>query len=123
MSSKRILIADDDELLVKAYSEHLARKGYEVDVSFDGEEALKKIKENPPDLVILDISMPKIDGNEVLDRLKKDPKTKDLPVLVLTNIDTRDDVLKTLKAGATYHMTKVRYALDDVTKHVDALLE
>ena len=81
---KKILVIEDDEDLVRVIEMKLRQEGYEVDHAYDGETALKKISEFKPDLLILDVMIPKIDGVSLNNKLKEDPKTRDLPIIVLT---------------------------------------
>jgi len=84
MGSKRVLIVDDNRSLVKAAERILQKAGFEAITAFDGSEALKKVQEQKPDLVILDIVMPGLDGYDVCRALRRDPATANIPVLMLT---------------------------------------
>jgi len=102
----RILIADDDPLLARLVEHRFAARGYEVTVAEDGERALELIAEKKPDLVILDAMMPVMDGFEVLRRLKGDPQTRSMPVVMLTARDQEADIVAALSAGATDYVVK-----------------
>lgn len=82
--AKKILVIDDEPELVKAVEVRLKTSGYEVEVAYDGSAGIAKAEEIKPDLILLDIVMPKMDGYEVCKRLKDDPETKDIPIIVLT---------------------------------------
>ncbi|MDP2928750.1 MAG: response regulator [Candidatus Omnitrophota bacterium] len=99
---KTILIVEDEQNLVELLKFRLETNGYHVEVAFDGEDGLSKISTVKPDLVILDIMMPKIDGYEVLRRVKADPKTKNIPIIVLTARTQNKDIdqAKTLNADS-----------------------
>lgn len=95
-----VLIVDDDRDLVRFLELVLTREGYEVHAAFDGREALRKVAADPPDLVLLDIVMPKVDGFEVCRRLKQDPATRLIPVVMITALGELDDKIKAIDAGA-----------------------
>ena len=103
---KKILVVDDDELNVKLLSALLLPKGYEVITAFNGKEAIEKVQERHPDLILLDIMMPGIDGYEVTSRLKADPLTEDIPIILITALTGEDDKKKGLAAGADEFINK-----------------
>lgn len=113
-TKKKILIVEDDRSLQNALVETIRQEGYETASAFNGEEGLEKLEEFAPDLVLLDIILPKKDGYEVLEQLKKDEKTKNIPVLILTNLEEVDNVQKALDLGATTFMVKSDFSLKDV---------
>jgi len=116
--AKKILFVEDEPSLQKAIKELLTQEGYEVLSAFDGEEGLKKAKDQDPNLILLDLILPKKDGFEVLKELKADEKMKDIPVIVLTNLEGIGDVEKALSLGAKTYLVKANYELDDVLKMV-----
>ncbi len=106
MAKKKILIVEDEESLLKLESILLTSKGYDVRGVSNGRAALDAIAEEKPDLVLLDIMLPEIDGFEVCRRIKADVATRDIPVVMLTAKKTRDDMVKGEKAGADWYITK-----------------
>jgi DNA-binding response OmpR family regulator len=86
MSGKKILLVDDDADFVEATKLILESKSYDVVVSYDGKEGLKKVQTEEPNLIILDVMMPEMDGYEVCAKIKSDPRFKDIPVLLLTAV-------------------------------------
>jgi two-component system cell cycle response regulator len=98
--TKRILVVDDNPLNVKLFSSKLAREGYETVPAYDGREALARVLEEPTDIVLLDLMMPVIDGFEVLEKLKSNPKTKNIPVIVITALTEAEERLNKLEAKA-----------------------
>ena len=90
---KRILAVDDQRHIARLVQYHLERAGYEVELAYDGAQALEKVRESCPDLVILDVMLPKLDGFEVLRQLKEDPATENIPVIMLTAKSDSDDAL------------------------------
>ncbi|MDQ3099038.1 MAG: response regulator [bacterium] len=103
---KIILIIEDEELMVRMYSKLFSFEGYAVASSTDGEHGLKKAKEENPDLIILDIMMPKMNGLEVLEALKSNPSTKDIPVVILTNLGNDETLKQSLQLGAVGYLVK-----------------
>jgi twitching motility two-component system response regulator PilG len=106
MPKKKILVVEDEESLLKLESILLTSKGYEVRGVPNGQAALDAIAEERPDLVLLDIMLPEIDGFEVCRRIKSDPATRDIPVVMLTAKKTRDDMARGEKVGADWYITK-----------------
>lgn len=106
MSKQKILVVEDEESLLKLESILLTSKGYEVQGVTTGQEALDAISGNPPDLVLLDIMLPEMDGFEVCRRIKENPKTRDLPVVMLTAKKSREDMARGQEVGADWYITK-----------------
>lgn len=102
----RVLVVDDSEVLRKIVSFNLTREGYSVDEAKDGNQALEKLKQVKPDLVILDIMMPYVDGFEVLRKMRNDPELADIPVIMLTAKGGEDDPRIALELGANGFLTK-----------------
>lgn len=119
---QKILIVDDEEQIVTAYGDHFAREGYEIAKAYDGAEALEKVKEFAPDIILLDILMPKLDGLSALKQLKEDPETRDIPVIILTNLDQKEDVVKGVQEGGILYFVKVRTSLEVLSKWIRDLL-
>jgi len=103
---KKILIADDEEVIRKFLKIHLDKLDYEVKEAIDGEQAIEQLRKDDFDLLICDILMPKKDGWEVIKEVKSNPKTKDIPVIVLTAQNEDSDMFKGYDLGANYYMTK-----------------
>src|SRR5437868_14615863 len=102
----RVLIADDHPQGVELLDAYLADSGFEIETAYDGEEALRKVRDWRPDLVLLDIMMPKVSGFEVCKRLKADPATRDVAVLMITALDQPSDVERAVEAGTDDFLTK-----------------
>ena len=118
----RVLIADDHPQGVELLEAYLADTGYEVEAAYDGEETLRKVKDWQPDVVLLDIMMPKISGFEVCKRLKADPATRGVAVLMITALDQPSDVERAVDAGTDDFLTKP-INQTDLLNRVRALLE
>jgi CheY-like chemotaxis protein len=119
---KKILFVEDEEALQKTLGELLKQEGYEVISAFDGETGLNLVKSERPDLILLDLFMPKMDGFEVLKRLKADEELKDIPVIVLTQLESIGDVGKAIEAGATTYLVKTQYSLEEILEKVKKAL-
>ncbi len=91
--------------------------------ALDGEEGLRKVKEKKPDLILLDLILPKVHGFDVLKQLKEDPETKDIPIIVLTNLEGTGDIEKALELGATTYLVKASYTLEEVIEKIKKALQ
>ena len=121
--SRRVLLAEDDRFLRKAAEATLRRHGFTVFTAVDGEEALRLAREEAPDLILLDMIMPKLQGFEVLRTLKQDPATSRIPVIVVSNLGQEQDVQQALRAGALAYLIKTNLSLQDLVKRVQEVLE
>jgi two-component system alkaline phosphatase synthesis response regulator PhoP/two-component system response regulator VicR len=111
-SFKRILVVDDERHIVRLVQVNLERLGYEVAVAYDGIEALEKVKEEKPDLIILDTMMPYMDGFEVIQALKKDPETREIHIIMLSETVDKEDVFRGWGCGVDAWLTKPFNPLD-----------
>jgi len=103
---KKIMAVDDERHIVRLIQVNLERAGYQVVTAFDGPEALKKVETDRPDLIVLDIMMPKMDGFEVLKRLQANPETREIPVIMLTAKAQDADVFRGWASGVSAYLTK-----------------
>ncbi|MCW8858974.1 MAG: response regulator [Deltaproteobacteria bacterium] len=103
---KKILIVEDEESLLKLESILLTTKGYLVQGATTGLAALEAVADEPPDLILLDIMLPELDGFEVCERLKKNPETRHIPVILLTAKKTPEDIARGTAVGAEHYITK-----------------
>jgi two-component system alkaline phosphatase synthesis response regulator PhoP len=103
---KKILAVDDERHIVRLVQVNLERAGYQVVTAFDGKEALQKVESENPDLVVLDVMMPYMDGFEVLQTLRKNQSTRDLPVIMLTAKAQDADVFRGWQSGVDCYLTK-----------------
>ena len=121
---KTILFIEDESVLQKTFGETLEQKGYKMLSALDGEIGLKLAKTKKPDLILLDLVLPKLHGLEVLKKIKEDEETKEIPVIVSTNLEGMEEVEKALELGATTYLVKANYSLEEVmTKIKKALKE
>lgn len=103
---KKILVVDDERHIVRLVQVNLERAGYQVVAAFDGKEALKKVSSEKPDLVVLDVMMPYMDGFQVLKQMKADAASKDIPVIMLTAKAQDADVFRGWASGVDMYLTK-----------------
>jgi DNA-binding response OmpR family regulator len=122
--AKKILFIEDESALQKTFGDILTKEGHEMISALDGEEGLRLAKSKKPDLILLDLVLPKVHGFEVLEELKSDAETKDIPIIVLTNLESMEDVDKAIELGAKTYLVKAQYKLEEVLEKVKkALLE
>lgn len=121
--AKKILIIEDEATLQRSLMEFIGGESFEVSCASDGEAGLEMAKSKSPDLIILDIILPKMDGFEVLEEIKNDPKIKNIPVILLTNLESPEDIQKAFEKGATTYLVKSEYKLEDVVKKIKETLK
>lgn len=119
---KKILIIEDEASLQKTISDTLKSAGYNVSQALDGEIGLRLARTEKPDLILLDLIVPRKTGFEVLGELKKSPETDNLPVIVLTNLEAPKDVERALSVGADNYLVKANYTLDEILMKVKQVL-
>jgi len=120
---KNILLVEDDPFLIDIYRTKLTESGFSVDLADDGEEVLKKLKEKNFDLMILDIVLPNLDGWEVMEKVKKDPETKDLKVIILSNLGQKEEVEKGMRLGADKYLIKAHYTPSQVVEELKEIIQ
>ena len=120
---KKILLVEDEAALRKTLGEVLKQEGYKMMSAADGETGLRLAKTKKPDLILLDLILPKLHGFGVLTQLKSDPSTKQIPVIVLTNLEKIEDIEKAIEMGATTYLIKARYSLEEVVEKVRKIFE
>lgn len=110
----KILLIEDDKFLRELMSRKLMNMNYDVVVGVDGEEGLQKIKEEKPDLVLLDLILPGMNGFEVLEKAKNDPETVTIPVIILSNLGQGEDIERGLKLGAKDFLVKAHFTPQEI---------
>jgi DNA-binding response OmpR family regulator len=120
---KTILFIEDESSLQKTFSDILRSEGYEMISALDGETGLKLAKAKNLDLILLDLILPRVHGFEILKELKTDPKTKEIPIIVLTNLEGIGDVEKAIELGATTYLVKAQYTLEEVVEKIKNIIE
>ena len=119
---KKILFIEDEPTLQKTVGEVLSQEGFTILEALDGEVGLALAKSDKPDLILLDLILPKKNGFEVLEELKGDPGTSGIKVVVLTNLESSKDIERALALGATNYLVKANYDLEEVVLKIKALL-
>jgi len=119
---KKVLFIEDESALQKTFVDILKQEGYEMISALDGETGLRLAKTQKPDLILLDLILPRVNGFEVLKKLKGDKETKDIPVIVLTNLEGIGDVEKAIELGATTYLVKAQYSLEEVVQKIKQAL-
>jgi DNA-binding response OmpR family regulator len=116
--AKTVLIVEDEQSMQRALKNKIEHAGYAVKVADDGETALEALRREKPDLVLLDLIMPKLDGISVLRQMKNDDDLRGIPVVILTNLSSGDKVAEAMQLGTFDFLVKANYSLDDVLKKV-----
>jgi len=119
----KILLIEDDTMVVRMYQRKLEKDGFKVTLAFNGAEGIEALKKERPDIVLLDIMMPKVNGIETLKTIKANPAYKDLPVIMLTNLGDRpEDVKNCKKLGATDYWVKANMPIKKITEGIKKIL-
>lgn len=119
---KKILIVEDDQFLRELMSRKLGAQGYQVLEASDGEEGVKMAKSEKPDLVLLDLILPGIDGFEALSRIRQAAETAQTPVIILSNLGQREDIEKGMKLGATDYLIKAHFTPGEIVAKITAII-
>ncbi|RLF61992.1 MAG: response regulator [Thermoplasmata archaeon] len=120
---KKILLVEDDPFLIDIYTTKLKKSGFGMTVAKDGDSALRAVKEEKPDLVLLDIVLPHIDGWEILKKIKNNKELKDVKIIVLSNLGQKQEVEKGLELGAVKYLIKAHYTPSEIVKEVEKILK
>ena len=119
----KILIVEDEEFLVRALKDNLEAEGCIVDAVMNGEEAVERLRAHRPDLILLDLLMPKRDGFYVLEQVKKSPELKLIPVIVLSNLGGDAEIKRALEMGADDYFVKSQHPIEEVIEKAKEYLE
>lgn len=119
---KKILLVEDDPFLTEIYTTKLKEAGYAVVLADDGDLALRKVKEEIPDLMLLDIVLPNFNGWEILRKIKSDQSTKQIKVVILSNLGEKDEVEKGINLGAEKYLVKAHYSPSEVIEEIKKIL-
>jgi len=121
LNSRTVLLVEDDVAVRDMYSVGLRQEGYEVKTMENGVQALEWLDKNTPDIVLLDIMMPFMDGIETLTEIRKNPSLKDVPVVMLTNLSESQDVTRALASGANDYLIKTKFTPSELAAKVNDL--
>lgn len=119
---KQILFVEDEERLQNLITTALKEAGFEVLNAYDGEMAIRILEERRPDLILLDLILPKKDGFDVLEFLRSGEEIKNIPVIVLTNLEEKFDVERAMSYGVRSYLIKANYRLDEIVKKIKEVL-
>ncbi len=119
----KILVAEDDRLLANAYKVKLVREGYDVLIVNDGDELIANIEKYSPDLIVLDLIMPKTDGFSILEYLKKSERWRNVPILVSSNLSQTEDVVRVTKLGADDYIVKSDLSMKVLGEKIKSLID
>lgn len=122
-SQTKILIVEDEEILLTALSEELKQEGFNVVGAKDGIEGVEATIKEKPDLVLLDLVMPRLDGIGALKQMKDNAEIRDIPVVILTNLSDYDKISDALSLGAMDYLVKANYRLEDLVNKIKTVLE
>ena len=117
-----ILIIEDDKFLRELICRKLINEHFKTEEAIDGEEGLKKLQETRPDLILLDLILPGLDGFEVLSRIKDNPSISSIPVLILSNLGQKDEIEKGLKLGAADFLVKAHFTPEEIIEKIKLVL-
>lgn len=120
---KKILVVEDDKFLRELIVQKLIKEEYDVSQAIDGEEGVKKIKAEKPDLILLDLILPGIDGFEVLAKIKEDSTLSAIPVIVLSNLGQQEDVERGLRLGAVDYLIKAHFTPGEIIERIRSVLK
>ncbi|HLP86824.1 MAG TPA: response regulator [Candidatus Paceibacterota bacterium] len=120
---KKVLIVEDDSFLQGLEANKLEKKSFKVITASTGEEGLNKINEPDIDLVLLDLMLPNFDGFEILKKVRTTEKTKDIPVIVFSNLSEDSAITKSRELGATDFMIKSNFTLDELVERINSILK
>lgn len=120
--AKKILIIEDDKFLRELISQKLLKEGYDIAEAIDGEKGVESVKTEKPDLILLDLILPGIDGFEVLARIKSDPDSAQTPVIILSNLGQKYDIERGLKMGAVDYMIKAHFTPKEIIEKIKLVL-
>jgi len=118
----KVLIVEDDPLMSRMYQKIFGFEGYEVEMAGDGQEGFEKAKTTKPTIMLLDVMMPKMNGLQTLDKLKLDPDTKSIPVIMLTNLAGQQDAEAAIAKGAVKYIIKSEHEPKEVAGMVKEIL-
>ena len=121
--ANKILIIEDDKFLRELISQKLLKEGYDIIEAMDGEKGIEKIKKEQPDLVLLDLILPGIDGFEILAKIKADPKISKIPVIILSNLGQKTDIQKGLEMGAVDYLIKAHFTPTEIVEKIRQVIK
>jgi len=122
-NEKIILLVEDEPILANLLKQRLEKEGFTVILCRDGEMALKTLKETKPDLILLDIILPKISGFELMETLQADPQFEKAPIIIISNLGQESDIQKSQALGAVRYFVKAKVSIEELVEHVKNFLK
>lgn len=123
VTNKIVLVVEDDKFLRELLVKKLTKEGFQVEAALDGETGVALLGQKTPDIILLDLLLPKMDGFEVLTRVRQDAKTKATPVIIFSNLGEKADIDKAMSLGATDFMVKANFTLDEIVTKMQGVLQ
>jgi DNA-binding response OmpR family regulator len=120
---RKILVVEDETFLVKIYAVKLKKEGFDVSIANDGVEAVKLAASEQPDLILLDLILPKMNGFEALEKIRANPVNKKTPVIVLSNLGQEEDIKRAEALGADDYLVKANFSIQDIVSRIRAKLK
>ena len=121
--NKKILFIEDEKNLQEILGQALKQHGFEVKEALNGQDGLDLVAKFDPDLILLDLILPKVSGFEVLEKIKNDETTKKIPIIILTNLENSSDVQRVLELGAFDYLVKSNYSLNEIIQKIEGALD
>jgi len=121
--AKKILIIEDDKFLRQLVTKKISEQDFEIAEAVDGESGVEKAAEEDPDLILLDLILPGMDGFEVLSELKDDPELSSIPVIILSNLGQKDEIEKGLQMGAEDYLVKAHFTLGEIVEKINEVMK
>ena len=115
----KILLIEDDSFLVDIYTTKFKQAGFQISVVEQGSEAFESIQKAPPDVILLDVVLPHIDGWDILKKLQEQETTRDIPVFVLSNLGQKEEIEKGLRLGAKKYLIKAHYTPSEIIEEIE----
>ena len=122
-SAPKILVVEDETFLVKIYAVKLKKEGYDVSIANDGEEAVRLAADVHPDLILLDLILPKMNGFEALEKMRANEVNKQTPVIVLSNLGQEEDIKRAEALGADGYLVKANFSIQDIVAKIKETLD
>ena len=119
----KILLIEDDSFLVDIYTTKFKQAGFQISVAEQGSEAFESIQKAPPDIILLDVVLPHIDGWDILKKLQEQETTRDIPVFVLSNLGQKEEIEKGLRLGAKKYLIKAHYTPSEIVEEIEKFLK
>ena len=121
--AKKVLVIEDDKFLRELISQKLSKEGYDVLEAIDGEKGVESLEKENPDVILLDLILPGIDGFEVLTKIKSMPEKSKIPVIILSNLGQKDDIEKGLNMGAVDYLIKAHFTPGEIIEKIRSIIK